>query len=71
MDSTDDLLSCGIDGLEGLAVDALHPFIVDEPAGKAVSQWLQGDVRRPEGMWGKRVSTYNPVGCSYLPVDGV
>jgi hypothetical protein len=40
VDSTDNLLGCGIDGLEGLAVDALDPFVVDEPAGKAVSQWL-------------------------------
>ena len=43
MDSTDNLLSCGIDSLEGLAVDALNPFVVDEPAGKTVNQWLRGD----------------------------
>jgi hypothetical protein len=71
VDSTDNLLSCGIDGLEGLAVNALNPFVVDEPAGKTVNQWLRGDPTRPDEMRGNRVSTYNPVGCSYLPVDGV
>jgi hypothetical protein len=31
VDGADNLLGGGIDGLEGLAVDTLNPFVVDEP----------------------------------------
>ena len=69
MDGADNLLGGGIDGLEGLAVDALDPFVVDEPVGMSCQLGPLPEPSRKCGVDG--VSTYNPVGCSYLPVDGV
>jgi hypothetical protein len=33
VDGADNLFCWRIDGLEGLAVDAFYPLVVDEPAG--------------------------------------
>lgn len=39
VDGTDNFFVCGIDGLEGLALDALYKLIVDEPRSCAPGQF--------------------------------
>jgi hypothetical protein len=68
VDGCDNLLGGWVDRLEGLAVDTLNKLVVDEPVQGRLSAVLP----RHSGMRGNNVGeTYNPVGCSYLPVDGV
>ena len=37
MYSCNDLLGCGVDSLESLAISAFHEFVVDKPVNVAVS----------------------------------
>lgn len=58
VDSSDDLFVMGVDGLEGLALNTLNKFIVNEPSRRYVSCDETFPAR------GER-ETYKPRGCSY------
>jgi hypothetical protein len=66
VDGADNFFSGGVDGLEGLAVDTLHPLVVDEPAQSNLSVAAAADGMRGngdgDGESGSGGATYSPVG---------
>lgn len=71
MDGDNGLLIVGVDSLEGLVLDTLHPLTIDEPVPVSIMPWDTAAEHRASATWGEEGDTYSPVGCSYLTVGVV
>ena len=72
LNRANDLLVRWVDGLKGFVVDTLDPLAVNEARLRSVSVlWCSDEstMRNPHSQ--AMGNTHSPVGCSYLPVEGV
>lgn len=68
MDGCDGLLVCGIDGVEGFAINAFDEFVVDEPRQSVEADGAVGGTECDEAGWGIAVG-YKKAGIRVKKYD--